>query len=100
MQEVASVGVVEPLPPPTEIEGLASAWMSHDGFHEKIESEMPAFSVINRHALFGRGIGYVDAYLLAAVQLTAGAQLWTKDGRLPGLPLNWVGHDVVPETLS
>jgi hypothetical protein len=45
MQEVASVGVVEPSPPPTEIEGLASAWMSHDGFHEKIGSEMPAFSV-------------------------------------------------------
>jgi hypothetical protein len=45
MQEVASAGVVEPLPPPTEIEGLANAWMSHDGFREKIGNEMPTFSV-------------------------------------------------------
>ena len=40
---------------------------------------------IDRHTLFGRGIGYVDAHLLAAVQLTAGAELWTKDKRLRGV---------------
>jgi hypothetical protein len=54
MQEVASVGVVEPSPPPTEIEGLASAWISHDGFHEKIGSEIPAFSVAR---MVGFGLG-------------------------------------------
>ena len=27
------------------------------------------------------GIGYVDAHLLAAVRLTAGAKLWTRDRR-------------------
>ena len=43
--EVASVGVVEPSPPTTEIEGLAIALMNHDGFHEKIGSETPAFGV-------------------------------------------------------
>ena len=37
---------------------------------------------IDRHALFGRGIGYVDAHLLAAVRLTAGAALWTNDKKL------------------
>ena len=37
---------------------------------------------IDRHALFGRGVGYVDAHLLAAVRLTAGAALWTKDRKL------------------
>lgn len=37
---------------------------------------------IDVHALFGRGIGYVDAHLLAAVRLTAGASLWTRDKRL------------------
>jgi hypothetical protein len=37
---------------------------------------------IDRHALFGRGIGYVDVHLLAAVRLTRGAQLWTRDRRL------------------
>ncbi len=40
---------------------------------------------IEHHALFGRGIGYVDAHLLAAVQLTDRAQLWTSDGRLHGV---------------
>jgi predicted nucleic acid-binding protein len=38
--------------------------------------------MINRQALFGRGIGYVDAHLLAAARLTAGSKLWTRDRRL------------------
>lgn len=37
---------------------------------------------IERHTLMGRGIGYVDAHLLAAVSLDGGAQLWTRDKRL------------------
>ena len=37
---------------------------------------------INRHRLFGLGIGYVDAHLLAAAQLTAGIAVWTRDRRL------------------
>jgi hypothetical protein len=37
---------------------------------------------IERRGLFGRGIGYVDVHLLAAVELTAGASLWTYDKRL------------------
>ena len=32
--------------------------------------------------LFGRGIGYVDAHLLAAARLSADARLWTRDRRL------------------
>jgi predicted nucleic acid-binding protein len=36
----------------------------------------------DRQALFGRGIGYVDAHLLAAARLTAGARLWTRDRNL------------------
>ena len=36
---------------------------------------------IERHRLMGRGIGYVDAHLLAAVAI-GGAQLWTRDRRL------------------
>jgi predicted nucleic acid-binding protein len=35
--------------------------------------------------LFGLGIGYVDVHLLAAVRLTAGAGLWTRDRRLLGV---------------
>ena len=38
--------------------------------------------LIDREVLFGRGIGYVDAHLLAAARLTAGSRLWTHDRRL------------------
>lgn len=44
------------------------------------EAEVLAF--IDRHVLFGRGIGYIDAHLLASVRLTADAALWTRDKRL------------------
>jgi predicted nucleic acid-binding protein len=37
---------------------------------------------ISEYTLFGLGVGYVDAHLLAAVKLTAGASLWTRDKRL------------------
>jgi predicted nucleic acid-binding protein len=37
---------------------------------------------IDREALYGRGIGYIDAHLLAAARLTADAKLWTRDRRL------------------
>jgi len=44
---------------------------------------------IARHALFGRGIGYVDLHLLVSVRLTAGAELWTRDKRLDGLAVQF-----------
>ena len=37
---------------------------------------------IEHHHLMGKGIGYIDAHLLAATALTDGAQLWTRDKRL------------------
>lgn len=40
---------------------------------------------IERRTLMGRGIGYVDAHLLAATALTPGARLWTRDRRLATL---------------
>lgn len=50
--------------------------------------------VENRH-LFGLGIGYVDAHLLAATLLTAGAGLWTRDKRLAAVAaqLRLTNHD-------
>ncbi|MEA3062518.1 MAG: hypothetical protein QOJ94_2299 [Sphingomonadales bacterium] len=51
-----------PLPTPTEVERLIEA-----------------------KRLDGRGIGYVDATLLAAVRLLPGACLWTRDRRLAAL---------------
>lgn len=37
---------------------------------------------IERHALHGKGIGYVDVHLLASVVLTEGSSIWTRDLKL------------------
>jgi predicted nucleic acid-binding protein len=37
---------------------------------------------IEKNALFGLGIGLVDAHLLASTQLMGNARLWTRDKRL------------------
>jgi len=39
-------------------------------------------SMIEGHSQLGRGIGYTDAHLLAAVQLMPEARLWPRDKRL------------------
>jgi len=44
-----------------------------------------ALELIERRALMGRGIGYVDVHLLASVTLSHGAHLWTRDRRLAGV---------------
>ncbi len=44
------------------------------------DAEVLAF--IDRHALMGRGIGYIDVHLLASTLLDGTAQLWTRDRRL------------------
>jgi predicted nucleic acid-binding protein len=45
-------------------------------------SHREVLQFVDREALFGRGIGYVDAHLLAAARLTSGTKLWTHDRRL------------------
>ena len=47
-----------------------------------VATDAEVLRFIDRHGLFGRGVGYIDAHLLAAVRLTAGAELWTNDRRL------------------
>ena len=47
-----------------------------------VASDREILSFINRNFLFGLGIGYVDAHLLAATRLTTDARLWTADKRL------------------
>jgi predicted nucleic acid-binding protein len=47
-----------------------------------VASDEEVLHFIDRQALFGLGIGYIDAHLLAAVGLTPDAQLWTRDRRL------------------
>ena len=53
--------------------------------HAVMATDAEVLTFIDRHSLFGRGIGYIDAHLLAAVQLTADAKLWTHDKRLQGI---------------
>jgi predicted nucleic acid-binding protein len=47
-----------------------------------VASDAEVMQFIESEHLFGRGIGYVDAHLLAAVRLTPGSVLWTNDKRL------------------
>lgn len=37
---------------------------------------------IEKHSLFGLGIGLIDAHLLASTQLSGNTRLWTQDKRL------------------
>src|SRR5579872_4657177 len=40
------------------------------------------FEFIERYHLYGIGIGYIDAHILASAFLTPGTRLWTRDKRL------------------
>lgn len=53
--------------------------------HAGVATDAEVLHFIDAHAPFGRGVGYVDAHLLAAVRLTAAAALWTGDKRLHGV---------------
>ena len=46
-----------------------------------VADEGEVMTFIDRHALAGIGIGYVDAHLLASAKLSV-ATLWTRDKRL------------------
>lgn len=48
----------------------------------QVATDKEVLHFIDQHALFGRGGGYIDVHPLAAVRLTAGASLWTRDKRL------------------
>ena len=46
-----------------------------------VATDQEVLDLVERHSLMGRGLGYVDAHLLASA-LLAGARLWTLDARL------------------
>jgi predicted nucleic acid-binding protein len=48
----------------------------------RVATHEETLAMIDRRKLMGRGIGYVDAHLLAAVALTPDARLLTNDKRL------------------
>ncbi|ASL46539.1 Ribonuclease VapC32 [Burkholderia sp. AD24] len=50
--------------------------------HASIATPEETFYLIEREALFNRGIGYVDTSLLASARLQPGVTLWTRDKRL------------------
>jgi predicted nucleic acid-binding protein len=45
-------------------------------------SDAETLEFIERRALGGSGIGYIDAHLLAGARLTPECKLWTRDKRL------------------
>lgn len=45
-------------------------------------TETEVLAYIEQKKLMALGIGYIDVHLLAAVQLTPGTTLWTRDKRL------------------
>ena len=47
-----------------------------------IATDREALDYIERRALMGRGLGYIDVHLLASVALAGTARLWTRDKRL------------------
>ena len=50
-----------------------------------VATDAEVLGLVESRRLFGQGIGYVDAHLLAATLLTDGAQLWTQDKRLAAM---------------
>lgn len=63
--------------------------------HASVATDAEVLHFIERHALSGRGIGHIDAHLLAAAKLTAGAELWTNDKRLHGVAVH-LGLAITP----
>lgn len=47
-----------------------------------VATENEVLRFIGAKSLFGIGIGYIDAHLLASVLLTPGSMVWTRDRRL------------------
>ncbi|PVX29729.1 type II toxin-antitoxin system VapC family toxin [Sphingomonas pokkalii] len=47
-----------------------------------VAEDAEVLALIARETLYGRGIGYIDAHLLASVRLTPDALLWSRDRRL------------------
>jgi len=64
----------------TEVLGLLAALPQ-----ARVAQDQEVLFFIERHGLMGRGIGYIDAHLLAATALTEDARLWTRDKRLDAL---------------
>ncbi|WP_374942419.1 type II toxin-antitoxin system VapC family toxin [Sphingomonas sp.] len=48
----------------------------------RLARDAEVLAMVDQHHLHGRGIGWVDAHLLASTVLTSDTRLWTRDKRL------------------
>lgn len=51
-------------------------------------TDTEALEFIERRALMGRGIGYIDVHLMASIALSDDARLWTRDRRLAAVAMD------------
>ena len=58
---------------------------------------LEVLSLIENARLFGTGIGYVDAHLLASTLLHDDSQLWTRDKRLHAAAGGWESPSQPPD---
>lgn len=65
------------LSPRNEVIGLL-----HNLPQATVATDTEVSTFIDQQRLFGLGIGYVDAHLLASTRLSGDARLWTRDKRL------------------
>ena len=56
--------------------------LSNDLPHAPVASQEEVLFFIERNALMGQGIGFIDAHLLASIALADTAFFWTHDRRL------------------
>lgn len=61
-----------------------------------VATDDETMKLIETRELWGRGIGFVDAQLLAATLMSSDARLWTRDQRLAATALD-LGCAVRPE---
>lgn len=64
-------------------EQLLSLWRNLPSIVTATDDE--AIYFLEQHRLMGKGIGFIDVHLLAAVALHGDAVLWTRDQRLARL---------------
>ena len=47
-----------------------------------VATDAEVLTFIERHRLYGLGLGYIDAHILLSARLTGDSMLWTRDKRL------------------
>jgi predicted nucleic acid-binding protein len=63
----------------------STLWFLDKQSMTKVASMAEVRNLVESRRLYARGIGLTDAHLIAAVLLTPGTSLWTRDGRLRGV---------------